>query len=774
LDYDLKTSLPITEIAPAQSSAPPFGQRCAAITADPCTAQEETRWWWVSLLCTAWGTWGTHALALADQAVVSAASFLTTVMIARWTIPNELGLYSIGISLLVSSLSIQESLISLPYTIQQHRAPGTPAEHAGSSLTHSALLSALGIVVLAVTALALSASGAEPLLRAMTWTLAGVLPFAFLREFARKFSLAHLHPGQALILDSAVAAIQLAGLGWIGWTGRMSSVTACAVLGVACASTAIVWVCFSRGKFAIRWDQLLKTTRQSWGLGKWLFAGQITVSVQGYMAYWLLALVVGTTATGVYAACMSIALLANPLITGLGNILTPRAVLAFKEGGRTWLRHQAIRDSLLLGAAMTLFCTVVMFAGEDIMRLLYPSKEYEGQDHTVAVLALALLASAVGFPASKALASMERPIAIVLAGLVGAVLTAVLVWCLMVKWALVGAAYGFLLGNVAAAAGRWVAFLRLVSGREPKRDPLGTPSGVIGVLQHFTQSGKDADWVIETLGEGDQANIHSVRSKSRQQIWQTHSTLVIKLYKTELTPKVEVVRRQFEALSRLRVVLHGHTINGWKISTPAPLYVCASPLALVMTMVPGRPLSSLMDDADNMTPELLDSAPRAVVAAMERCWSVGQLHGDLNFDNILCDIANRGLSFVDPGLPTNSFLLGDDGARRWYPASQDLAYMLYDTGVRVKSTIGNPKARLRQQLFAESTLRAFIETIGPFEERQRLLDEIEACARVLLESVCPSSPRELWRMIVKKIAARRIEVILLRLKAKLSYLDGAN
>jgi O-antigen/teichoic acid export membrane protein len=742
---------------------------------------KEERWTTttVSLLRSVWRTWGTHALALADQAVVSAASFLTTVVIARWTIPNELGLYSIGITLLVSSLSIQESLISLPYAIQRHRAPGTPAEHAGSSLTQSTLLSGFGIVVLAVTALALSASGAEPQLRAMTWTLAGVLPFACLREFARKFSLAHLHAGEALLLDSAVAAIQLAGLGLIGWTGRMSSVTACAALGVACASSAIVWMWFSRRKFAIRRDQVLKTTRQSWGLGKWLFAAQITVSAQAYMAYWLLALLVDSTATGVFAACMSVVSFANPLITGLGNILTPRAVLAFKEGGRARLRRQAVRDSLLLGAAMTLFCVVVMFAGEDIMRLLYHGKEYEGQGRTVAVLAVALLASAVGFPASNALASMERPRAIVLAGSVGALLTAVLIWCLVVRWGPVGAAFGFLFGNVAAAVGRWVAFLTLVSDREPKRDPLGTPSdsaslGVIGVLQHFTQSGKDADWVIETLGEGDQANVHSVRSRSRQQIWQTHPALVIKLYKPELASKVELVRRQFEALSRLRMVLHGHTINGWRISVPAPLYVCVSPLALVMTMVPGRPLTSLLEGADNITPELLDSAPRAVVAAMERCWSVGQLHGDFNFDNILCDIANRGLSFIDLGLPTRSFLFGDDVPRRWYPASQDLAYMLFDTGVRVKSTIGNPKARLRQQLFAESTLRAFIETISPFEEKQRLLDEIEACVRVFLASLRPSSPRELWRMIVKTIAARRIDKILLRLKAKLSHLDGTN
>ena len=70
-----------------------------------------------------------------------------------------------------------------------------------------------------------------------------------------------------------------------------------------------------------------------------------------------------------------------------------------------------------------------------------------------------------------------------------------------------------------------------------------------------------------------------------------YRSLVIKLYKPAAAPNVELVRRQFEALSRLHAAVDGRIINGWKISSPAPLYVCASPLALVMTMVPGRTLS---------------------------------------------------------------------------------------------------------------------------------------------------------------------------------------
>src|SRR5262245_60421060 len=45
---------------------------------------------------------GVHTLALLDQAVVSGASFLTTVVVGRSTSPSELGVYALGMSLLTS------------------------------------------------------------------------------------------------------------------------------------------------------------------------------------------------------------------------------------------------------------------------------------------------------------------------------------------------------------------------------------------------------------------------------------------------------------------------------------------------------------------------------------------------------------------------------------------------------------------------------------------------------------------------------------------------
>jgi O-antigen/teichoic acid export membrane protein len=470
LNWDPKGSLPIAATAPA-SPASRLAQSSIAVLVDAMTTQAVRRGSWVSALRPAWGKWQTVALALADQAVVSGVSFLTTVLISHWTSASQLGLYAIGISVLISMFAIQDSLISLPYTIQQHQPLRMPNDHAGSSLAHCGMLSALCVFILAASALGLFARGSGPELTAMALVLAAVAPFALLREFERRLAFARLRMGLALILDMPVATIQLLALCWLGWTDRMSAANAYAAIGGACALTSIVWLYFARTNFVIRADQVRATMAQSWGLGKWLFALQITVSVQACVPYWLLALGVGTTATGVYAACISIVLFANPLMIGIGNTLAPKAALALKEGGYARLRREASRDSLLLGGAMTLFCLIVLFAGEDVMRLLYHGKEYAGHGHTVMVLALAQLASALGMPATFSMQSMERPQAIVLASSVGAVFTVVLVWSLMIEWGLLGAAYGFLAGNIAGTMGRWIAFLALVPRCGAQTDP---------------------------------------------------------------------------------------------------------------------------------------------------------------------------------------------------------------------------------------------------------------------------------------------------------------
>jgi O-antigen/teichoic acid export membrane protein len=713
---------------------------------------------------------GDHFLALADQAIVSGASFVSMVIVARWTVPSQLGIYSIGISLLVASVTIQDALITLPYTVQRDRAAGTTEECAGAALMQSGLLSALIVLVLAATSAGVRAGGADPELATMVWVLAAIAPFALLREFGRRFAFAHLRMVQATLLDGAVATIQLGALYWFGRNGWMSSATACLALGGACTPTAAMWVYLSRRDIVLRVGQLGETIRQSWAFGKWLFGGQIAVLVQGYVANWLLAWVVGTATTGVYAACMSVVSVANPLIIGISNILLPRAVLALNEGGASRLRRQSVHDALLLGLVMTAFCVAVAIAGGTVLRLLYHGAAFEGRQQILTVLAAALLASSLGMPATNALASMERAREIFWTVSGAAVLTALLVWRLTSAWGLVGAAYGFLLGNIIGTAVRWIAFSLVLLSRDPRvgaveeAEPSSNLAQALQVLREFRRGAVDGDWLVQKLDEGEQADVFIAEFRSRRLAVQAQGPVVIKLYKSGVASRAELAREQFECLSRSHALLGGRTFNRWRISAPVPLYLCRSPPALVMTMVPGRKVDWHLRTGGELTREILDTAPQAVVAAMTECWAVGQSHGDLNIDNILLDPVTREISFVDLDL-SPIVLPSCDGASRWRSASHDLAHMLYDAAIRVKRDVVRPGVRARKLIFTERVLRAFLGTIAGCEDRIRLLDEIRACVRLHLEAIDVSwSPQGHWRRLLRRSAARSIGTTLERLK----------
>jgi hypothetical protein len=600
----------------------------------------------------------------------------------------------------------------------------------------------------------------------MTWALAGVAPFALLREFSRRFSFAHFRLGHALALDSAVSVLQVASLGWLGWTGRMSAVTACAALGLSCAVAAIGWFYVARGEFAIRRDQVGGSARQGWSLGKWLFVNQIMVQLQRYITHWLSFVIAGAAVTGVYAACLSIVAFANPVTFGLGNMLAPRSALAWKERGGAGLRRQAMGDALLFAAILAPFCLLAFFAGDDLMRVLYHGREYEGHGAVVTLLALATFASSVGTPASNALASMERPRAIFCVGAAAAVLTVVLVWWWMAGWGLLGAACGLLVGSIVGSAGLWTSFLLLVARS-------GDPTPALDALEGVTRNTDASRATISRLGEGDYSTVYAVESKDGEPIWQDRRRVVIKAYKPAAALHADTAQAEFDSLSRLHDALHGRVIEGWTIATPTPLHVCASPLALVMTAVPAtKDLKSSAATDDDLTPDHLQQLGRVLVTAMRTIWSRGQLHGDLGLQNVLYDVDSRTLSLIDPGTP-ECCRVCHEAAGHWRPAVLELGHILRDLGTDVRDVVGNPVARLRRQVFVESALLAFLETIGPAPDKQRALDEIRASAHTHLWKVLDSSLslRGMWHWLLAQVVIWRMDSMLDRIVYEATFAE---
>src|SRR5215831_12331012 len=171
-----------------------------------------------------------HFLAVLDQVVVSGTAFVSAVLVGRWSGPSELGRYKVVLSVLGTLLALQSALILLPYAIQRHRKMRAPAENAGTALLQNTILAG------AVTA----------------------------------------------ALGLAVAALQIAALGWLRWTDRLSAFGACAALGGACALASAVWLYQERANFFLSNGHLREVTTDTWTLARWFCAGQIAYSVHCY------------------------------------------------------------------------------------------------------------------------------------------------------------------------------------------------------------------------------------------------------------------------------------------------------------------------------------------------------------------------------------------------------------------------------------------------------------------------------------------------------------
>ncbi len=405
-------------------------------------------------------------LAFTDQAIVSGLSFTTTVLLGRMAGPEQLGLYSLGVTIIVLLAVAQDALISTPFTVFGNRLSGmAQTEYAGSALTHQAILAALALVGLAIAAVIVGSS-ANSNLTPVLWVLVAVVPLTLFREFGRRLSVAYLRLGTALRLDISVAATQIAGLAVLLMLGAANATTVLVVIGIATAAASFVWFSRSRHWFYVNRVDVYPAARKNWVFGRWVFAGRMVAKLNSdVLVLWLLGFVLGQATVGVFAACISIVCVANPFILGAGLILTPKIAQAYARGGRAEVRKAVAIATLCLASGLILFVGFMLVAGGELMQLLYGNR-YAGHEATLIILASAHAVGTLGMGAANGLLALERPSANFRAAAYGTGVMLATAFLLIKPLGLLGAACGLLLGQIVDAATRLLSFHRATVERK--------------------------------------------------------------------------------------------------------------------------------------------------------------------------------------------------------------------------------------------------------------------------------------------------------------------
>lgn len=397
------------------------------------------------------------ALALADQAVVSATNFATTILVGRFC-GEELGLYALGFSLVLLGLCLQQSLVSAPYMVFSPRvADENRPTYAGAVLIHQALLSLLVFAAFLVAALV--ADPASPF-GGLLSVLSVAAPCVLLREFVRRFLLARLEVGQALAINVAVSLLQLAALSALAAAGLLHAWAAHLVAGAACLIAGTLWLLHGRARFSLHGARARQEWSRSWTLGRWVLAGNAATLTQAYLMHWVLLAYLGSGATGLFAASATVVDFSNLLVLGLANIAGPQMARALADYGRRGLRREVARFLLLLGSLMAAFCLAMVFLGDwAVVQLFGP--DYAGQGQTVLVLACGTLLYALGLGAANGLLALEKARVNFAGSFVGLALSMGSALVLVPASANYGAAWCYFIGAAASAAIRLLAFWRL-------------------------------------------------------------------------------------------------------------------------------------------------------------------------------------------------------------------------------------------------------------------------------------------------------------------------
>lgn len=400
--------------------------------------------------------------ALADQAVVSGTTFATTVIVGRACSKEQFGLFALAFSIMLFCCALQVAVISAPYIVRRaHMSGDALRQYNGNVLLYLLVLCCLAslglLMVTGISAAGLGPAGLAPITAAMS----GVVALRLLKEYARYMCFAGMRMGSGLAIDLLACLMQVGGLLLLAQMGRLTPVSAFGVIGLACGMASIAWLLHSRSSFRIRIRQAAIQFGEHWKLARFTFASGLLYGLTMSLYPWIVASECGMAAAAVWAACFAIAALVNPLLTGMQNLLAPHLAHGYAQAGETRLRRLAVWAGVLCCILMPPYALLLwLFGGLAVVSCF--GADYAGHEQLVAVLGVAMLATAAGFSFSRALFGIARAEFDFLSNVVAlAVLLIAGTW-MAARWGPLGVAYGMLAANAAASLIKATAFLRFV------------------------------------------------------------------------------------------------------------------------------------------------------------------------------------------------------------------------------------------------------------------------------------------------------------------------
>jgi O-antigen/teichoic acid export membrane protein len=384
---------------------------------------------------------------VADQLLLSVATFLLTVVAGRSLGPSGLGVVAVGMAAALLPIGLSRALITDPYVTRSEISMDDRDAFASAvSLTLTLGMGAAAVFI-AIGAVSEGAV-AEGLIAYGPW-----IPLVLLQAFLRTAAYRHGKSRAAMASATSWLTAEIGMLALLhGTSGPAGLVAAWGVgAGVGLAVLLPYAVRPASLRAAIRWGR-----KEAFGLGRWLAASTLVHSAGYYALFVGLSSLLGPSAVGGYRAIESVFSPLSLLAPGLSN-----------PGVRT-MQLRRDRDQRLLPTALaiggvasvlTLTFSAALWFSQDLVFAIY-GEEFATYSSLIPPIALQqiLLASGIGF--SLLLRVMRRGSTVFVTALLNSTLVALVALSVASGSSLASTAWAIAVATIPAAA--WVALRALV------------------------------------------------------------------------------------------------------------------------------------------------------------------------------------------------------------------------------------------------------------------------------------------------------------------------
>lgn len=384
-------------------------------------------------------------MGILDQGTVSVTTFLCGIILARYCVKTEYGMYYLIITLLPLWDNLRLAFVSMPLTVFLPREK----QHSGiigASLVLICFLMLTGLICTGLGAVLISFLLHDHAL-AKAMSASSLMTAAYiLQRYLRSVFHARLQNHYALMISILGAVLQLGGILLLNAQSSLTAVNSVLVIAAASLTASAAGlpmlsagkrISFSRKAFWELW-------RKNREFGRWLLWKSIVYLIAFQSLPWILKVMKGSGEVAVFAACMAIVNGINPFWIGFTNILGAQISHAFAEKQIRGIRETVFSAQMILLSVTGLVTASICIFSEALLRLCYGGK-YAGNGPVLAVLSVALLVNIATFALEQTLVTLEKTRTVYRIYLWVLCLCTLPVFFMIREWGIKGVSAGYLL-----------------------------------------------------------------------------------------------------------------------------------------------------------------------------------------------------------------------------------------------------------------------------------------------------------------------------------------